>query len=329
MAKTKLTTQEVQVALRQLGYYDGEPNGDPMDANFRADLRRFQRDYPQQAGTADGWYGPKTESALLPLVDKLGKASGLPKTYECRRWQLTYYYIADQASYGGSRPIPMKDPKGKLLANVEPRFFASAALEGTGRLRDGRLVNVASPPYLKCDSEVFAPVFNIAKKNGWIPDKPGYAGILCDKAGTKATHQRCFAFKKVTDNGWPAERLGIPLDPYRTIATDTGALKRHDPQFKGKGGVVPPGTRVFVAEFVGVECPTFHADGKVEWFVHDGWFTANDTGGGIYGAHFDIFVGTTALNQMTKKAGFSIPHRAHIWFEGIEKKLPMDYSYGL
>lgn len=44
----------------------------------------------------------------------------------------------------------------------------------------------------------------------------------------------------------------------------------------------------------------------------------------IFGAHFDVFSGSKAL---AKKA--NQPSRAHIWFEGVEDRLPMDYAYGL
>ena len=68
MAKTRFNIAEVQSYLGTLGYYDGAMDGDAMDPDWRTDLRRFQRDYPRECGGADGWYGPKTERALLPLA---------------------------------------------------------------------------------------------------------------------------------------------------------------------------------------------------------------------------------------------------------------------
>lgn len=58
--------------------------------------------------------------------------------------------------------------------------------------------------------------------------------------------------------------------------------------------------------------------------AHDGWWMANDTGGGIFGAHFDLFVGTTTMAKLNP-----VPNRAHVWFDGCENKLGDNYSYGL
>ena len=323
--KTKLSMKEVQTALQQLGYYSGPING--TAAGTASAIRTFQRDYRRKAGGADGKYGPKTESALLPLVELLKKAPC--DVGEMRRWTLTYYYIGS-ASRGG---VPMYNPKGQLLTKVSARSFVEAALEGTTQLPDGRLANVAHPAFSRikaADAAAYAQVFAIAKRNGWIPKKPGYAGLRVNSAGTKATQARNFYIKKASPNGYPVERLNIPLDPWKTLATDTGRLRRHDPKFKGKGGVIPNGTKVFMLSFLGVEYPArvFDED-KGEWVteprIHDGWFVSNDTGGGIFGAHSDVFVGTRKLY----KTGPRVPHRDHIWFEGIDEKLPMNYSYGL
>ena len=108
------------------------------------------------------------------------------------------------------------------------------------------------------------------------------------------------------------------MDPFRTIATDTGRLRRHDPAFKKKGGVIPVGTRVFILELVGMPLP----DGT----THDGWCVANDTGGGIFGAHIDLFTGYRAFARKTFIPSLDL---VHLWFEGIETRIPTDYSYGL
>ena len=58
--------------------------------------------------------------------------------------------------------------------------------------------------------------------------------------------------------------------------------------------------------------------------THDGWFIVNDTGGGIFGAHFDVFVGTRALRKQVK-----LPEFSQVWFAGIEQRIPPGYTYGL
>src|SRR5690606_21007727 len=65
-----LSIPEAQAALQKLGYYDGEVDGDYEGANWRDDLRRFQRDYPA-CGEADGWFGAKTDHVLAPIAQAL------------------------------------------------------------------------------------------------------------------------------------------------------------------------------------------------------------------------------------------------------------------
>ncbi len=305
-----LNTRDVQSILLALGYYDGDVDGDYQGANFRDDLRRFQRDYGL---TPDGWYGARTEAALLPFAEKLKRApAGLES---CRRWQLTSYWVGDAKAWSGAF-VPMTTVDGKQLATVPAPAFAEAALEGVTKLLDGRLVGVASSPaYSACDPVVFKPVLEIAQRNGWVPSKPGYAGIQLGADG-KVAKSRNFELRKSGPKGWPIEAKGIECDPFRTLAADNGLLPKHDPNFKGKGGVIPVGTRVWILEFVGMRLP--------DATVHDGWFTVNDTGGGIYGAHCDVFTGARSHAK-----NFRIPALAHLWFSGIEKRLPMSYAYGL
>lgn len=235
-----------------------------------------------------------------------------PPADQCRRWKLTTYHIGDVRSHAGPL-VTMRTPAGAVLARVPAGAFVEAALEGATKLADGRLVGVASPPYGACDADEFAPVYDIAVHNGWVPAKVGYAGIRI--AFGKATSARNFEIRKAGPGGWPIEH-GVECSPFRTLAADIGALPHHDPTFKGKGGVVPIGTRVYVLELAGKALP----DGT----THDGWCTVNDTGGGIYGAHFDVFAGSKAWSKSA-----AIPAFGHIWFEGIDQRLPAPYAYGL
>jgi hypothetical protein len=248
-----------------------------------------------------------------------GISNPCPPEDELLPWRLTAYYIADARDYPGYASIPIRNPAGQRLAMVSPRAFAAAALEGTLRLPDGRLLNVASnPDYLPCDPVVFQPVFDFAMKQGWIPKKAGYAGIKTD--GYKAKASRCFEVKTAGPGGWPLEH-GIELAPYKTVAADIGRLSKHDPLFKKAGGVVPLGTSVWVEALYGKTLPV-NASGLVA--VHDGWVTVNDTGGGIFGAHFDVFTGTRALLKQ-----YPVPDRTKIWFQGVIERLGKDYNYGL
>jgi 3D (Asp-Asp-Asp) domain-containing protein len=308
----KMTPEEVQQGLLTLGY-SVEVDGDLRSAEFRSDLKNFQQDCRL---TRDGIWGNQSEGKLKELLELLVKYGPKDSFRHCHRWHNTYYYVTEEAAYKRVNLVPVVRPDGSEVAKVPALFFASMALEGTGKLADGTILNVAHDPSVrKCDPDVFKPVFDYAKRMGWIPNKPGYAGIRTD--GTKATYARTFKEVKLGSKGYPISHGGIEMDPFRTLAADNGRLRKHEKMFKGKGGVVPVKTKVFILEFAGQELP----DGT----THDGWFTVNDTGGGIYGAHFDVFTGS----RKWAKAFRPWPSRAHIWFEGVEDRLDIDYNYGL
>lgn len=265
---------------------------------------------------------PATE---LPVSDPANPAApavapigGQADPASRRAWRLTYYYISDQASFSGPAGVPVYDIHKNVLNHVEPGFFAQMSLEGTGKLRGGAgLLNVAGTN-VAVSSDDYAPVWEYHKKYLSHRD-PGYSGLVVkdDKVVAAAAYAR--VPQDALGKGYGILR-GIPMEPFRTLAADLGFHKKDDPRFKGKGGLVPALSKVFIKEFVGLSCP----DGEGGHFVHDGWFTVNDTGGGIFGAHFDVFVGTKALAAQVK-----IPSPAHIWFEKIEERVPVGYSLGL
>lgn len=59
------------------------------------------------------------------------------------RYQLTYYHVARQRPDDRSRAVPLRDRRGKVLARVSRKFSRRLQMQGTGRLTDGRLINVA------------------------------------------------------------------------------------------------------------------------------------------------------------------------------------------
>lgn len=299
---------DAKKALSVLGYFDGQPDSDPREPNWRGDLRRFQRDYGLDA---DGLYGPKTDAMVAPLYAQVVRAlGGDPSFVRMQRWQLTAYWI------GRARPgaVPVFAPNRTVLDRVSPSSFVEAALEGTTILTDGRLVNVASnPSTLPAAADDYAAVYAIAEKNGWVPDKLGYAGIRA--TGGRVTDARTFQVVPTGPGGWPYWNQ-IEADPFRTLAADLGRFGKSEPRFKGNGGLVPVGTKVFILQLCGRALP----DGS----THDGWCTVNDTGSAIYGAHFDVFTGSKA-NYTARP----FPGRGLIWFAGVESRCGIDYSYGL
>lgn len=311
-----IDAQDAQTVLNQLSYYDGPIDGDlKSEASVKA-IKMFQMD---TGLSVDGIIGEKqTSPALERYAEKLEQA---PEGFQqARRWRMTCYYVESEADYNEQKTIPVYDTNKKVIAMVGPRLFAMMSLEGTGKMLDGRLLNVTGS-YVSVDAATFEPVRLFAVKNNWTGKKYGYAGLVVenDLVTNSDRVTKAFAFYEVSTDkvakGYGTTH-GIPLDPFRTVAADIGAKSSSEPKFKGQGGLVPIGTRVWVLELVGLQLP----DGT----VHDGWVVASDTGGAIYGAHFDLFVGEKSLF-----AKMPIPGRGHIWFEGLEDRIPANYTYGL
>lgn len=255
----------------------------------------------------------------MPLIDTPISVATPVVLPSKRKWRLTYYYISEQSIFKGPKTVPVYTKDGILLEYVEPAYFAQMSLEGTGKMRDGRLFNVAGV-FVNVKHEDYAAVYEHHKK--YLAKRPaGYSGLVVknDKV-VAASSYHLIASDKI-GLGYGTLR-GIPLEPFRTLAADIGRTKRSEPKWKGKDGVCPPLTKVFIEAFVGVKCP----DSNGGSFVHDGWFIVNDTGGGIFGKHFDIFVGTKSLVSKVR-----IPSHANISYEEIDERVPNDndYTYGL
>jgi 3D (Asp-Asp-Asp) domain-containing protein len=229
-----------------------------------------------------------------------------------RKWRLTRYLIADQNEHGMKNVVPVYDKDQRVILYVDPGFFSFMSLQGSGKLLSGELLNVCGE-FVNVNHPSYAYVLEYHKK--YMSKRPvTYSGIKVIKDKVV----QALAFSQVTPdhlgNGYGVQN-GIPLEPFKTIAADIGRMKKSDPAYKDKGGVVPVGTKVFIKELENISLPN-----KLK---HDGWVIVNDTGGGIFGAHFDLFVGTKQLYKKIK-----LPYQIQIWFEGIEK-IPADYSYGL
>lgn len=59
------------------------------------------------------------------------------------RYQLTYYHVADQPEGKRRRRVALRDRNGRVLVRVSRAFARQVLMQGTGRLRDGRMINVA------------------------------------------------------------------------------------------------------------------------------------------------------------------------------------------
>ncbi len=188
------------------------------------------------------------------------------KILPTRKFRLTYYWLAEQNRYSGEKSTPVFDKSGNLLDYIEPAFFATMSLQGTGKMRSEKLFNVAST-WVKVKHEDYSAVWEYHKK--YLGKRsPGYSGLVVENDKVVSVMSFRIIPLEQYGKGYGTIR-GIPLEPFKTLAADIGVLKSHEPNWKWKGGICPPGTKVFIEEFVGKILP--------DETVHDGWFIVNDT----------------------------------------------------
>jgi 3D (Asp-Asp-Asp) domain-containing protein len=147
--------------------------------------------------------------------------------------QLTYYWVTQEADFSGPDDTALCDVSTNVIAMVPLAFANALRLEGTGRLTDGRLLNVGG-------------------------------SCACSSGMTT-----CYIVLDQTRYPWGVGVQSRPLVPFRSVAVDRN--------------YIPYGTRLYVRELDGVQMPSSYG------FVHDGCVQADDTGGGITGAHIDFF----------------------------------------
>jgi murein DD-endopeptidase MepM/ murein hydrolase activator NlpD len=299
--------------LRTLGYDLGSGGIERLAGA----LRDFQGDVGlPRSGQLDA----KATARLQGLLGGLRQTSarqGVPMN-RLSRFRLTSYYVADATDFPDNPTIPVLDQSGRELARVDPALFLSMSVEGTGRLRDGRLLNVTGTRRDVTGHPEYQQLLDVARrsyKSRLRPDRIDATGVRLKDGRVTSV----LAFHEV-----PAHKRGvgygslhdIPLQPFRTLAADLGAYSTSEPRFRGKGGLVPARTRVFILEMAGLRLP----DGT----THDGWCMVNDTGGKIFGAHFDVFTGSRSWSKAV-----GLPRIGHVWFDKSEEHCPPGYVYGL
>lgn len=280
--------------------------------SFLPALKLFQSD---QGLKSDGKLNPATMAKVRLYEEKLKFAPTSMK--RMRRFRATHYYVAAEVDYSGPM-LPVYDINKKTVCVVPASFFCNSALEGTGKLKDGRLMNVGGKTYVDVSSATYAGAAAVyakhiayMKSKGRDPRPSRYFGI--DLVDGQVVRAQPFNIVTKLGKGFGIGKKSIPHETNRTCATDQGLYGTSEPRFKGKGGLWPAGTRGWVIDVAGEH-------------DHDGWITAADVGGGIFGAHFDFFVGM-------KEHLHDYPVRSnavtYVWFDGIEDRIAPDYDYGL
>ncbi len=275
-------------------------------------VKNFQLD--MGISPARGELGPTTVQKLNALHQKLPYLRQAGISFKnLSRFRMTHYYIANEKDYPDtSETVPVLDDSGKVLARVNPDFFLDMGIEGSGVTRGGRLLNVSGQ---KVSAQQHPEFTRLALPRARARYSRNFKYLGIELSGDNVSRVLGYHFKDPGPSGYGVLR-NIPLTPFKTLAADIGAYKTSDSRFYKKGGLVPPKTRVFVLELAGERLP----DGS----IHDGWCIVNDTGGAIFGAHFDLFTGS---KQLRKQVG--LPPTCHVWFQESETRVSKDYTYGL
>lgn len=178
--------------------------------------------------------------------------------------KITLYYLSseDDFSYTSMDNIDIKDPNGDIIAAVNSSFFASLAVEGCGKLQDGRVINVAGWRLSTTDEQTILK--NISNLH--------YRGRSIVGLSTSGKFIMTFS---VVPNNWGYGNKGNELIPFKDVAADPNVY-----QF---------GTKLYISELNGLSLP----DGS----KHDGYVVVGDVGSGIIGEHLDFFTGTKSNSR--------------------------------
>ncbi|MBU49977.1 MAG: hypothetical protein CL920_14920 [Deltaproteobacteria bacterium] len=178
-------------------------------------------------------------SYLFPLayaVLTCATPSSTIQSKKVKAYKLTYYWLSHQKTFPGRRSTKLLYKKNKRTRRmwVTPKFARAIRMQGSARLRDGRIVQFKK----KC------------------------RGL---------TSKRCLRVRFINHKRYPmgVGAAGVPLKPMISLAVDRRRL--------------PLGSVLYI--------PALRKWLRTQGIKHDGCFRADDVGGGIKGAHLDLFVG--------------------------------------
>jgi 3D (Asp-Asp-Asp) domain-containing protein len=190
---------------------------------------------------------------------------------EDQQWALRFYWLAFEQDY--QDPSAPAAPKGGRFANEVPastwvelwtqegfffshvpeRYAWNLALEGSGMMMDGRLVNYTGP----C-------------RNGYVTAKTKDRMIWVSRTQKVWMPATCFEQLDIKEFPFGRGAGQRPLIPFKSVAVDSDVIRIGEP--------------LYIPEFDGLVLP----DGS----IHDGCVRADDTGGGIKKRKMDFFVVT-------------------------------------
>jgi 3D (Asp-Asp-Asp) domain-containing protein len=166
-----------------------------------------------------------------------------------------------------ARPSPDAAPPGELLGSYRLTYYWVTSEEDHPGAPDTDLYDDSCDQLATVSSEFFDSLR--LEGTGRLLD----GRVLNYWGACPCATSPCF-FEVDADHPWGVGSMNRALVPFRSIAVDRD--------------LIAIGAPIYVAELDGIDMP---GDATAGAFTHDGCVTADDTGGGINGAHIDLFVG--------------------------------------
>ncbi len=77
------------------------------------------------------------KDVCVPFISSQNKGTLVARMY------ITYYYLSEETNYTGTANTTLYDSQCKALVTVPAKFSDSVCIEGSGKLKDGRIINYA------------------------------------------------------------------------------------------------------------------------------------------------------------------------------------------
>jgi 3D (Asp-Asp-Asp) domain-containing protein len=168
------------------------------------------------AGLDVGTYRLVVDTHGAPGPYRLDVALDPPEPFHIGFLWNTYYYLANEADHSAAADTPLLSAGCDILADVPEEFHDDLCIEGSGILRDGRVVNYAS----SCTQECFA-------------------AVTC---GRHRRYKICYRVLDPDRYPWGMGVEGRVLEPDVSIAVDRRVLPLGTILYLPElDGVVPPG----------------------------------------------------------------------------------------
>ncbi|MBI4580718.1 MAG: hypothetical protein HY718_13510, partial [Planctomycetes bacterium] len=124
---------------------DGRVKDFSADEADRGTILRFEPPADVAEIVACGLLAPKMRILRTPPADPVPPRPPDPRRLEdLGEFKITFYWVAlEEPAKDEPASTPLYDPDGKEIGRFTDSFVRRVTIEGTGKLRDGRVINVS------------------------------------------------------------------------------------------------------------------------------------------------------------------------------------------